>query len=75
MLALDGHQSGQSAWLADYAERHRAGLRIGTAITESTANSLVNCRMSKSQQKHWQKFQPSSNLCPIMATAARPINL
>ena len=35
---LDGYLTGQSAWLANYAERHRAGLRVGIAITEGTAN-------------------------------------
>ncbi|HTW70331.1 MAG TPA: hypothetical protein VME47_10620 [Acetobacteraceae bacterium] len=40
----------QSAWLVNYAERHRAGLRVGTAITEGTANFLVNRRMNKNQQ-------------------------
>ena len=32
--ALDGYLTGQSDWLVNYAERHRAGLRVGTAITE-----------------------------------------
>jgi Domain of unknown function (DUF4372) len=44
--ALDGYLTGQSDWLVNYAERHRAGLRVGTAITEGTANFLVNRRMS-----------------------------
>ena len=39
----------------NYAERHRAGLRVGTAITEGTANFLVNCRMNKSQQMRWSR--------------------
>ena len=47
--ALDGYLTGQSDWLVNYAERHRAGLRFGTAITEWTANFLVNRRMNKSQ--------------------------
>ena len=51
--ALDGYLTGQSAWLVNYAERHRAGLRVGTAITEGTANFLVNRRMNKSQQMRW----------------------
>ena len=38
------------AWLVNDAERHRADLRVGTAITEGTANFLVNRRMNKSQQ-------------------------
>ena len=50
LQALDGHLASQSAWLVNYAERHRAGLRVGTAITEGTANFLVNRRMAKSQQ-------------------------
>jgi hypothetical protein len=46
--ALDGYLTSQSAWLANYAERHREGLRVGTALTEGTANFLVNRRMNKS---------------------------
>ena len=53
--ALDGYLSGQSAWLVNYAERHRAGLRVGTALTEGTANFLVNRRMNKSQQMRWSR--------------------
>ncbi len=53
--ALDGYLASQSAWLVDYAERHRAGLRVGTAITEGTANFLVNRRMNKSQQMRWSR--------------------
>jgi hypothetical protein len=43
--ALDGYLSGQSACLVNCAERHRAGLRVGTALTEGTAKFLVNRRM------------------------------
>src|SRR5690242_17854929 len=39
---IDRYLSSQSAWLVNYAERHRAGQRVGTAITEGTANFLVN---------------------------------
>jgi hypothetical protein len=53
--ALDGYLIGQSAWLVNYAKRHRAGLRVGTAITEGTANFLVNRRMNKSQQMRWSR--------------------
>ena len=53
--ALNGYLTGQSAWLVNYAERHRAGLRVGTAITEGTANFLVNRRMNKSQQMRWSR--------------------
>ncbi len=45
----------QSAWLVNYAERYRAGLRVGTAITEGTANFLVNRRMNKLQQLRWSR--------------------
>jgi hypothetical protein len=47
--ALDGYLTGQSDWMVNYAERHRTGLRVGTAITEGAANFLVNRRMNKSQ--------------------------
>ena len=47
---IDRYLTSQSAWLVNYAERHRAGLRVGTSITEGTANFLVNRRMNKSQQ-------------------------
>jgi hypothetical protein len=46
LQALDGYLTGQNDWLVNYAERHRAGLRVGTAITEGTANFLVNRRMN-----------------------------
>ena len=53
--ALDGYLTSQSAWLVNYAERHRAGLQVCTAITEGTANFLVNRRMNKSQQMRWSR--------------------
>ena len=52
---VDSYLSGQSAWLVNYAERYRAGLRVGTSITEGTANFLVNRRMNKSQQMRWSR--------------------
>ena len=55
LRALDGYLTGQSAGLVNDAERHRAGLRVGTAITEGTANFLVNRRMNKSQQMRWSQ--------------------
>ena len=51
-IAISG---GQSAWLVNYAEGYRAGLRVGTSITEGTANFLVNRRMNKSQQMRWSR--------------------
>ena len=55
LQALDGYLLGQSDRLVDYGERHRAGLRVGTALTEGTANFLVNRRMNKSQQMRWSR--------------------
>jgi hypothetical protein len=55
LRALDGYLVGQSDWLVNYGERHRAGLRVGTALTEGTANFLVNRRMNKSQQMRWSR--------------------
>jgi hypothetical protein len=55
LRALDDYLVGQSDWLVDYGERHRAGLRVGTALTEGTANFLVNRRMNKSQQMRWSR--------------------
>jgi hypothetical protein len=52
---VDKYLNGQSAWLVNYAKRHRAGLRVGTSITEGTANFLVNRRMNKSQQMRWSR--------------------
>ena len=55
LQALDGYLTGQSDWTVNYAQRHRAGLRVGTAITEGTANFLVNRRINKSQQMRWSR--------------------
>jgi hypothetical protein len=55
LRALDGYLVGQSDRLVDYGERHRAGLRVGTALTEGTANFLVNRRMAKSQRMRWSR--------------------
>ncbi len=53
--AIDSYLTGQSDWLVNYAQRHRAGLRVGTAITEGTADFLVNRRMNKSQHMRWSR--------------------
>jgi hypothetical protein len=52
---IDRYLSSQSAWLVNYAGRHRAGQRVGTSITEGTANFLVNRRMNKEQQMRWSR--------------------
>ncbi len=55
LAKLNGYLCGQSNWLVNSAERHRAGLRVGTALTEATANFLVNRRINKSQQMRWTR--------------------
>jgi hypothetical protein len=55
LRAIDRYLRSQSAWLVNYAERWRAGLRVGTSLTEGTANFLVNRRMAKSQQMRWSR--------------------
>ena len=52
---VDEYLRGQSSWLVNYAKRYRSGLRVGTSITEGTANFLVNRRMNKSQQMRWSR--------------------
>src|SRR5271156_397620 len=52
---VDNYLCSQSIWLVNYAERYRAGLRVGSSITEGTANFLVNRRMNKSQQMRWSR--------------------
>jgi hypothetical protein len=52
---IDEYLTGQGAWLVNYAKRYRAGLRVGTSITEGTANFLVNRRMNKRQQMRWSR--------------------
>ena len=54
-LDVDGYLRGQSRWLVNYAKRCRAELRVGTSITEGTANFLVNRRMNKSHQMRWSR--------------------
>jgi hypothetical protein len=53
--AIEKYLCGQAAWLVSYAEQYRAGERVGTSITEGTANFLVNRRMNKSQQMRWSR--------------------
>jgi hypothetical protein len=53
--AIDKYLRGQAAWLVNYAKRYRAGERVGTSLTEGTANFLVNRRMNKSQQMRWSQ--------------------
>jgi hypothetical protein len=55
LRALNDHLVGQSDRLVNYGERHRAGLRVGTALTEGTADFLVDRRMAESQQMRWSR--------------------
>jgi hypothetical protein len=50
---IDNYLRSQSARLVNNAARYRGGLRVGTVVTEGTANFLVNHRMNKSQQMRW----------------------
>jgi hypothetical protein len=50
---IDAYLRSQSAWLVNYAARYRAGLRIGTSVTEGTPNYLINRRMDKLQRTRW----------------------
>src|SRR4051794_5767685 len=52
---IDHYLTSQGAWLVNDAERHRAGLRVGTSLTEGTANFLVNRRMNKAQPMRWSR--------------------
>lgn len=50
---LSGYVRSSSHVLFNYATRHRAGLPISTAPTESAVNHVVNRRMNKRQQMRW----------------------
>jgi hypothetical protein len=50
--------SGEAARLVNHARCHRSDLRVGTSITESTANFRVNRRMNNSQQMRWPDRAP-----------------
>jgi hypothetical protein len=55
LSAFNKYVASQSAWLANYGERYRRGLRVGTVMSEGAANYLVNRRMNKSQQMRWTR--------------------
>jgi len=55
LLDVDKYLRGQSSWLTNYARRYRAGQRVGTSITEGTANFLIKRRMNKLQQMRWSR--------------------
>ena len=47
---FDPYLRGQSTRLVNYTKRYRAGQRVGTSVTEGTANFLINRRMNKAQR-------------------------
>jgi hypothetical protein len=53
--AVDKYLRGQAAWRSNHAKRFRAGVCVGTSITEGTANFLVNRRTNKSRQMRWSR--------------------
>jgi hypothetical protein len=55
LRAIDRYLTSQSAWLVNDAERRRAGLPVGTSLTEGTANFRVNRRMNNAQPMHWSR--------------------
>jgi hypothetical protein len=55
LYAIDKYLRSQSTRLVNYAARYRAGMRVGTSVTEGTAHFLVNRRMNKSQQMRWSR--------------------
>jgi hypothetical protein len=52
---IDNYLRSQSSRLVNYAKRYRAGLRVGTSMTEGAANFAVNRRMNKTQQMRWSR--------------------
>ena len=62
---IDKYLRSQSARLVNYAARYRAGMRVGTSVTEGTANFLVNRRMNKSQQMRWSRQRGADLLLQV----------
>jgi hypothetical protein len=54
-IRCGGYVSAQSPRLVNLAECRRAGLRVGKAIIEGTADFPVNRRMKNSQQMWWSR--------------------
>jgi hypothetical protein len=72
LQVLDGYLTNQSDWTVNYAQRHRAGLRVGTTITEGTANFLVNRRMnnrSRCAGRGAAPISPTGSLCHLQRHA------
>jgi hypothetical protein len=75
LLDVDGYLRGQSSWLVNYAKRYRADLRVGTSITEGTANFLVNRRMNKSQPAAATRQQPARRHLSVQAWRPQRLRL
>lgn len=72
--AVDKYLRGQAAWLVNNAKRFRAGLRVGTAVIEGTANFLVNRRMNNYQMR-WSRSGADLLLqvrCAVCRSTLRP---
>jgi hypothetical protein len=52
---FEHYLSSQNSWLVNFAQRHRGGLRAGTAVTEGTPTFLVDQRMTKLKQMRWTR--------------------
>jgi hypothetical protein len=61
--AIDKYLRGQAAWLVNYAKRYRAGLRVGTSITEGTGRRSAAPGPLRRLQRHTRcRVWPS--ICP-----------
>jgi hypothetical protein len=71
LRAIDQYLRGQAAWLVNYAERFRAGERVGTSITEGTANFLVNRRREPADAmvEKWRRSAAPGPLCSLQRYA------
>jgi len=80
LRALNRYLIGQSAWLANYAERPRAGLRVGTAITDGAAPNCCFRFGVRSIMVRWgpnsdrNSIQPTTHSRqPLLPTACRAL--
>jgi hypothetical protein len=51
---FQGYLENNADSMPDYGQRWRNGLRISSAVAESTVNQVIDKRMSKSQQMRWE---------------------
>lgn len=53
LTGRDRYISNSASMLTNYAQRHRAGQRVSTALVEFAVNSVINQRMNKRRQMRW----------------------